>query len=490
MAQRKRSKKRPQPRHKRSRQASRHDKRRRLERRNLRRRKTKQAKFPLTGPMRVAVAAMQAVLDPRVAFRLAIIISGVLLADGRRTASSWFVAAGVQDDWDQFYDCLIHVGKRSCELSLIVLGLVAEKLAPGFAARVVVALDDSPTRRYGPRVEGAGVHHNPTRGPADGEWLYGHVWVTLAWLARHPLWGTIALPLRSSLYVREKDVPKLDQQRGWQFQTKHQLGVALVQWFVKELKSRKREVQIWLVADGAYATRPFLIPVLKEGVVVVSRLRKDAHLRDLPPPRDPNQRNPPGRPRIYGHQRISLAKRAGQQRGWQSLTFNCRGEEVRRDYKTFQATSCLVSGEIRVVLMRDGEEWVPYFCTDPTAEVRDILEVATSRWAIEEQFHDVKEVWGAGQQQVRNVWSNIGCWHLNQWLFTLVELCSWDQPHTVLSDRRDRSWDNPHRRPSHADRRRWIARECLENELFAVLRGPPNVNKFRGLAERLFGLCL
>ena len=163
---------------------------------------------------------------------------------------------------------------------------------------------------------------------------------------------------------------------------------------------------------------------------------------------------------------------------------------MTREYKTFQATSCLVSGEIRVVLMRDGDEWVPYFCTDPTAEVRDILEVATSRWAIEEQFHDVKEVWGAGQQQVRNVWSSIGCWHLNQWLFTLVELCSWDQPHTVLSDRSDRSWDNPHRRPSHADRRRWIARQCLENELFTVLRGPPNANKFRRLAEQLFGLCL
>jgi hypothetical protein len=249
-------------------------------------------------------------------------------------------------------------------------------------------------------------------------------------------------------------------------------------------------VQIWLVADGAYATRPFLIPVLKEGVVVVSRLRKDAHLRDLPRPRDPEQRKPRGRPRIYGHQRISLAKRAGQPRGWQSITFNCRGEEVTREYKTFQATSCLVSGEIRVVLMRDEKEWVPYFCTDPTAEVRDILEVATSRWAIEEQFHDVKEVWGAGQQQVRNVWSNIGCWHLTQWLFTLVELCSWDQPQTVLSDRSDRSWDNPHRRPSHADRRRWIARQCLETELFTVLRGPPNVNKFRRLAEQLFGLCL
>jgi len=487
MAQRKRSNKRPQARHNRKRGGSRHDKRRRLERRNPRRRKTKQAKFPLVGPMQAAVAKMQAVLDPRVAFRLGIIVAGMLLADDRRTASSWFVAAGVQDDWDLFYDALIGVGKRSCQLSLVVLGLVVQKLAPEFTGRVLIALDDSPTKRYGPRVEGAGVHHNPTGGPADGEWLYGHVWVALAWLGQHPLWGTIALGLRSSLYVRKKDVPKLDRQRGWEFHTKHELGVALVQWFVKELRKQRQEAKIWLVVDGAYATRPFLLPVLKEEVVVVSRLRRDARLWDLPPARKPGQR---GRPRIYGHHRLSLAKRAGQRRGWQSITFNCRGEEVTREYKTFQATSRLVSGEIRVVLMRDGQEWVPYFCTDPTAEVREILEVAASRWAIEEHFHDMKEVWGAGQQQVRNVWSNIGCWHLNQWLFTLTELCSWDQPQTVLSDRSDRSWDNPHRRPSHADRRRWIARQCLENELFAVLRGPPNSSKFQRLAEQLMGLCL
>jgi len=82
MAQRKRSKKRPQPRHKNKRQASRHDKRRRLERRNLQRRRTKQAKFPLAGPLRAAVAAMQAVLDPRVAFRLA----GVTAVPPRRVS--------------------------------------------------------------------------------------------------------------------------------------------------------------------------------------------------------------------------------------------------------------------------------------------------------------------------------------------------------------------------------------------------------------------
>jgi hypothetical protein len=76
----------------------------------------------------------------------------------------------------------------------------------------------------------------------------------------------------------------------------------------------------------------------------------------------------------------------------------------------------------------------------------------------------VKEVWGAGQQQVRNVWSNVGCWHLNQWLYTLVELCCWDVSKSELTDRRARPWDNPDRRPSHADRRRSISREMLQKQ--------------------------
>ena len=43
---------------------------------------------------------------------------------------------------------------------------------------VKMAIDDSPTKRYGPKVELAGTHHNPTPGPSAFEFLYGHVWVT------------------------------------------------------------------------------------------------------------------------------------------------------------------------------------------------------------------------------------------------------------------------------------------------------------------------
>ena len=114
-----------------------------------------------------------------------------------------------------------------------------------------------------------------------------------------------------------------------------------------------------------------------------------------------------------------------------------------------------------IVRFEDGG-WAPYFCTDTSAEVNDILETVAARWAIEEHFHDVKEVWGAGQQQIRNVWSNVGCWHLNQWMYTLVELGCWDVAKSELSDRRDRPWNNADRRPSHADRRRSISREMLD----------------------------
>ena len=470
MAKRKPKSKRPQPQHKKQKK-SQHDKHKRLHCKNLNRKKPSQAKVPLTGPLHDAVAQLQACLDRRIAFRLAIIIAGMFLADDRRTASAWFVATGVQDDWDRFYDCLISVRRTSEKLATVMLGLVVHKLAAGLVDRITLGMDDSPTSRYGKHVEGAGVHHNPTPGPADGEWLYGHNCVALAWLATHPAWGVIALPLRSLLYVREIDVPKLVDKYDWEFRTKHQLGVELLTWFITTLRKLGVKSKVWLAVDGAYAARPFLLPVLELGIVVVSRLRKDACLFDLPPQGSHGNR-------IYGKNKVSLAKRAGHRQGWSDITYHCRGVEVTRQYKTFLATSHLISGEIRVVIVRfeDGG-WAPHFCTDTSAEVCDTLETVAARWAIEEHFHDVKKVWGAGQQQVRNVCSNIGCWHLNQWVYTLVELCCWDMDKSELSDRSDRPWDNADRRPSHADRRRSISREMLGKKSWPLcLPAPTTAN--------------
>jgi hypothetical protein len=196
----------PQPQHKTSR-PSQHDRRTRLTQPNPNRQHSLHAQVPLVGALAAKVEQLATALDARLAFRLAMIVAGMMLADDRRTASAWFVAAGVRDDWDCFYHTLRSIGRKAEKVAAIVLRLIVAQLAPGVGGRITLALDDTPEKRYGKHVEGAGVHHDPTAGPAGGEFCYGHNWVTLAWLAKHPLWGTLALPIRSLLYVRQIDVP-------------------------------------------------------------------------------------------------------------------------------------------------------------------------------------------------------------------------------------------------------------------------------------------
>ena len=97
----------------------------------------------------------------------------------------------------------------------------------------------------------------------------------------------------------------------------------LLAWFMKSIHTLGVDTKVWLVVDGAYAARPFLLPVLELGIVVVSRLRKDACLFDLPPEGSHGNR-------IYGKNKVSLAKRAGHRKGWSVITYHCRGVEVTR----------------------------------------------------------------------------------------------------------------------------------------------------------------
>jgi hypothetical protein len=220
---------------------------------------------------------------------------------------------------------------------------------------------------------------------------------------------------------------------------------------------------------------------------VVSRLRKDAALWSLPPTtRRLGQRGPLP---TYGKQRLDLAKRAGQKRGWQQVECVQYGERVTKTYKTFLATWRPAGGVIRVVLVQEEHGWVPFFCTDPEAGVVDILEAAADRGAIEQTNKDVKEVEGAGQQQLRNLYANVGAFNLNAWLHTTVEAWAWGRSAEELVDRSQSPWDGEPRRPSHADKRKALRRQVLRQEIDAVLAGPLDPQRFRELAEKLLDLA-
>jgi len=163
---------------------------------------------------------------------------------------------------------------------------------------------------------------------------------------------------------------------------------------------------------------------------------------------------------------------------------------VTKTYKAFRATYRPAGGLIQVVLVKEENGWVAFCCTDVAASVVDILEAAADRGAIEQTNKDVKEVWGAGQQQVRNLYANIGAFNLNCWMYSLVEAWAWERPVEQLVDRSDRPWDEAERRPSHADKRKALQRYVLQEEIAATLSGPTNKQRFRDLAERLLNLAV
>jgi hypothetical protein len=422
-------------------------------------------------------------LDRRTAARLPLVLTGALLASGRRTATAWFRAAGITTEFRRAYHTIYAVGRRGGTLAVTAWHTVQPCLAG--SPRLRLAIDDTPTARYGPCVEGAGRHHNPTPGPAGEKYLYGHVWVCLAALARHPRWGTLALPLLADLYVRQKDLAQLPPHYRWTFRTKLELAAAQLRWLKPWVGDHFAEV--WVVVDGGYAKRPFLRPARQGGITVIGRLRKDAALCSVPQTtRRPGQRGPLP---TYGPARLSLAKRAGQPGGWQHVDCVQYGAQVTKTVKTFLATWRPAGGLIRVVLVQEAQGWIPWFSTDPNATVVDILEAAADRRAHEQTFRDDKEVWGAGQQQLRNVYANVGAFNLNGWLHSTVEAWAWPQSDAALVDRSSSPWDTEARRPSHADKRKALQREVLRQEMNAVLQEPLNPQELRALAERLLNLA-
>jgi hypothetical protein len=422
-------------------------------------------------------------LDRRSAPRLVLLFLGAVLARGRRTVTSWIRAAKLSDQFRPCYTAVASAGKKADGIAAR-LTLEAVKPLVAEADRLTLALDDTPTPRYGPHVQGAGIHHNPTPGPAGSPYVYGHVFVVLGLLAHHTVWGTIALPLLARLYVRKTDLPGIDPKHRPPFRTKLELAVELLRWAQTWLGLLGKP--LWVVADGAYAKKDVLAPAKALGMTVVSRLRKDAALWSVPGPKPPGRRGPAP---TYGDRRIDLAKRAGQRRGWSTGVFDLYGQKTVKRYKTFLATWRPAGGLIRVVLVDEPTGWRAYFCTDASASVADILSAVADRFSLETAFRDCKEIVGAGQQQVRFVWANLGAFHICLWTFTMTEAWAWSRPTGELVDRSASPWDDANRRPSHADKRRAWRRALLREEFLVVLRSGMTEGEIQTAAERLLSLA-
>ena len=410
----------------------------------------------------IMIIAICSILHQRSAWRLSIIFAGIVFAKGRKTITSWFRAAGITERYKAFYYFVGSIGQKT-EIIATVLFEIMIKLVYKNQDRVLMAIDDSPTKRYGPKVTGAGIHRNPAVGPDGAKFIYGHIWVTLSALARHKSWGTIGLPLLAKMYVRVNDIKSVPRAYNVVFQNKLTQAAELVKWAQKCCKRLGKE--LWIVTDGGFTKAGFLKPAISMGVTVITRLRKDAALHSLVKPVKKRKR---GRPRKYG-KRIYLQDEVAKRQSWFSIEVILYGRKETKMVKMFKATYKPTGGKVLVLIVReDKNSWRTFMCTNLSATAEQILEAVADRFAIEQNFHDLKEIEGVGQQQVRNYSANVGAFHLNMWVHTMVELWAWDKRTSVICDRSDSPWDDVERRPSHADRCQALRRAVLSKTFFEI----------------------
>jgi hypothetical protein len=420
-------------------------------------------------------------------FFLSLVLGALLAIARRRTVTQWLKAAQVCDDYRQVFYHIPNIGCNGVEIFDAMHEIILEQLGPVIttAATIRIVLDDSPTKRYGRKIEGAGWHHNPTPGRTDAKTCFGHSWVVAVLVVTHPAFGEISLPIAAELYLRQKEIDKLQAKYKRTFQTKTAMAVKIVERLVPKFKGFGNPVEV--IVDGGYAKDTVLLPLGKlDNVTTITRLRRDAAVFDLPIPPTKKKR---GRPKTYG-ERIAMKAMIEDEEGWQYVECRQYGQVVKKRVKCFVATSKLTKGKpIKVVLIKENEKtWVPLMSTNAEQSAVEILESYGVRFGIEEVFKDLKEIWGWGKQELRLLESNEAATTMNMVLFGMVELATWNRTHQEIVDRSLSPWDDPNRRPSHADRRNFLRRAILTNELFDAYNAVSITAKIKNSIKRL--LCL
>lgn len=170
------------------------------------------------------------------------IILSMLLGSGRRTVSCWLRAVGVTDDWQDHYYFLQTLGRSAKRVATELLHLAVKQIP--------VTLRDHPVQNSCMAMSGS-----RSRG-----------WSTIR------SGGCIGPPLLALTYVRQIDLQVLENigKAPWKFRTKLELAAELVEWCVTLFQNWFQK-RVLVVADGAYAKRPFLKRVIATGAAVVSQ---------------------------------------------------------------------------------------------------------------------------------------------------------------------------------------------------------------------------
>ena len=318
----------------------------------------------------------------------------------RRTVVGMLLGAGLARAWphDRAHYFFARARWQVDELGLAVARLVAVLLVPP-GDPLTVAVDDSVFRRSGRKVFGAGWQYDGSS-PDRDRISYGTCFVTCGIVVRLPFCTRpVCLPVLARLVLPGAGTParrpkgkKAAPVAG----TKVSAAAALVALLATAFPGRPIDV----VGDSAYYG-----PALRHLPPTVSwtcRLRSNAVLYDLAPPRPPGTR---GRPRRKGD-RLGTPGQLATAAAWTPATVRAYGRD--QDISVAAITclwyGCLDTRTVRVILARDDISrpgLLALVTTDLAASPASLITRYAARWSIEQAFADARNILGAGEARTR-----------------------------------------------------------------------------------------
>jgi hypothetical protein len=358
--------------------------------------------------MRTLPTSMIRVLAPfaplfseRVWQHVQVLLAGAVLAPGKRTVSSALRAMGLEHhkQFHRYHRVLSRASWSSLAASRVLLGLLVELFVPD--GPLVVGIDETLERRWGPKIAARGIYRDPVRSSHEHfVKASGLRWVCMMLLVPVPWAGRVwALPFLSVLAYSERHATELGKRHKKLTDWAWQMLLLVRRWWP--------EREIVAVADSTYASLKLLdrCRSLPNPVTFVTRLRLDAALYEPAPPRRPGQM---GRPRLKGERLPNLlALVENPSTAWTKIEvadWYGKGErivEVASATAVWYSTG-LFAVPIRWVVVRDPQGAFAaqaLLCTDLGADPGKVLSWFVKRWQMEVTFQEVRRHLGVETQR-------------------------------------------------------------------------------------------
>ncbi len=333
------------------------------------------------------------------------IVTGWILCTTRRTITGIIPFADplgkrAHDAYHRFFpDCRWSLSQMWKMLTLV---LVQRFYPKGI---ITLSMDDTLFHHSGPKVNGAGFWRDAVRSTNKKVVYAWGLNLVVTCLQIQPPWGGEPLALPVNMRLHRKGEESLIE-----------LAVQIINEICQWLPNR----QIRLVADGFYAT---LAGKNLENITIISRIRRNADLFELPPKVEEKKR---GRPRCRGQKLAKLKKMAAHVKNWRMVEFCQRGTIIERLVYTRVALWYKVTRKpILVVVSRDPEGKEKddfFFTTDIAMTAEDVLACYADRWAIEDTFKNTKQLLGAQHPQTYKGKGPERAAGFGLWLYSMVWL--------------------------------------------------------------------